>query len=34
MNEDIFTKIIKREIPAYVIYEDENTIAFLDKKSV
>jgi len=26
----IFTKIIKREIPANIIYEDEFTIAFLD----
>ena len=26
----IFCKIIKREIPAYVIHEDENNIAFLD----
>lgn len=26
----IFTKIIDREIPAYIIYEDEYTIAFLD----
>ncbi len=28
--ETIFTKIIKREIPASIIYEDENTIAILD----
>ena len=26
----IFTKIINREIPAYIIAEDENNIAFLD----
>ena len=26
----IFTKIIDREIPAYITYEDEYTIAFLD----
>jgi len=26
----IFTKIIKREIPAYIVAEDENHIAFLD----
>jgi histidine triad (HIT) family protein len=26
----IFTKIIQREIPATIIYEDENHIAFLD----
>ncbi len=29
---DIFR--INGEIPAYIIYEDENTIAFLDKKPV
>lgn len=26
----IFTKIIKREIPAYIVAEDEHHIAFLD----
>jgi histidine triad (HIT) family protein len=26
----IFTKIIKREIPAYIVAEDKNNIAFLD----
>ncbi len=26
----IFTKIIQREIPAYIVYEDEKFIAFLD----
>ena len=26
----IFTKIINREIPAYIIFEDANYIAFLD----
>ena len=26
----IFTKIIRREIPAYIIFEDKNNIAFLD----
>jgi histidine triad (HIT) family protein len=26
----IFTRIIKKEIPAYIIYENEKTIAFLD----
>lgn len=30
MVETIFTKIINREIPANIIYEDENTLAFLD----
>lgn len=29
-NDSIFTKIIKREIPAEIIYEDQNHIAFLD----
>lgn len=28
--ETIFTKIIKREIPAHVVYEDEIVLAFLD----
>ena len=30
MTETIFTKIINKEIPANIIYEDDNTIAFLD----
>ncbi len=30
MENSIFTKIIKGEIPCYKIYEDEKTIAFLD----
>lgn len=30
MADSIFTKIIKREIPAHVIYEAEIAIAFLD----
>lgn len=30
MNETIFTKIIKGEIPCHKIYEDELTFAFLD----
>ncbi len=28
--ENIFTKIINREIPAYIVYEDDLVIAFLD----
>lgn len=28
--ETIFTKIIKREIPAHIVYEDDLVIAFLD----
>ncbi|KTD96621.1 MULTISPECIES: histidine triad nucleotide-binding protein [unclassified Pseudoalteromonas] len=28
--ETLFTKIINREIPASIIYEDENTLAFED----
>ncbi len=31
MTDSIFTKIIKREIPAAIIYEDEHTIVFPDK---
>lgn len=30
MEESIFAKIIKGEIPCYKIYEDEKTLAFLD----
>ncbi|KND50040.1 MAG: Histidine triad (HIT) protein [Parcubacteria bacterium C7867-008] len=30
MEETIFMKIIKREIPAEIVYEDELTLAFLD----
>ena len=30
MEECVFCKIIKKELPAYVVYEDENAIAFLD----
>jgi histidine triad (HIT) family protein len=29
-NESIFTKIINRQIPAQIIYEDDDTIAFND----
>ncbi len=29
MEESIFTKIIKGEIPAHKLYEDEKTVAFL-----
>ncbi len=34
MEESIFTKIIKREIPAEIMYEDEDVIAFLDIKPI
>jgi len=30
MDDSLFTKIIKGEIPAHKIYEDEKTFAFLD----
>jgi histidine triad (HIT) family protein len=30
MDDSIFTKIIKGEIPSYKIYEDSRTLAFLD----
>lgn len=30
MQDSIFTKIIKGEIPSHKIYEDDNTFAFLD----
>lgn len=32
MEDSIFTKIIKGDIPAHKIYEDEQTLAFLDIK--
>jgi histidine triad (HIT) family protein len=30
MQDSIFTKIVKGEIPSYKIYEDDKTFAFLD----
>ncbi|MDX2776369.1 HIT domain-containing protein [Streptomyces caniscabiei] len=30
MEESIFTKIVKGEIPAHKVYEDEKVLAFLD----
>jgi histidine triad (HIT) family protein len=30
MQDSIFTKIIKGEIPAYKVYEDSDVVAFLD----
>lgn len=30
MEDSIFSKIIRREIPAHIVYEDDATIAFLD----
>lgn len=30
MTDCIFCKIVKKEIPAEVVYEDENSLAFLD----
>jgi histidine triad (HIT) family protein len=30
MEDTIFTKIIKGEVPSYKVYEDEDTYAFLD----
>lgn len=32
MNDCIFCKIVKKEIPADIVYEDDNTLAFLDVK--
>ncbi|MEK7076814.1 MAG: HIT family protein [Patescibacteria group bacterium] len=34
MEDTIFAKIIRREIPADIVYEDEYTIAFLDVKPI
>jgi histidine triad (HIT) family protein len=30
MEDSIFTKIVKKDIPAHIIYEDDQTLAFLD----
>lgn len=30
MEDTIFSKIIRREIPAEIVYEDDHTLAFLD----
>lgn len=30
MEETVFAKILRREIPADIVYEDEKTLAFLD----
>ncbi|MDB5244442.1 MAG: Diadenosine tetraphosphate (Ap4A) hydrolase related family hydrolase, Hit-like protein involved [Parcubacteria group bacterium] len=30
MEDTIFSKIIRREVPAQIVYEDEHTLAFLD----
>jgi histidine triad (HIT) family protein len=32
MNECIFCKIVRKEIPSYIFYEDEKCVAFLDIK--
>ncbi|SYV89626.1 HINT (histidine triad nucleotide-binding protein) family member, partial [Metamycoplasma alkalescens] len=34
MEKDIFQRIIDREIPATILYEDADVIAFLDIKPV
>ena len=34
MNDDVFCKIIRGEIPCYKLYEDENVLAFLDISQV
>lgn len=31
MEDTVFAKIIRREIPAHIVYEDEHTLAFLDR---
>ena len=31
MSESIFTKIVKREVPAEIIYEDDHCIAIMDR---
>src|SRR3989344_8175680 len=32
MEDSVFTKIIRRDIPANIVYEDGDTIAFLDAR--
>ncbi|MEG1986927.1 MAG: HIT family protein, partial [Bacilli bacterium] len=32
MNDCLFCKIIKKEIPSFILYEDEIVIVFLDIK--
>jgi len=34
MNECVFCKIVKKEIPSDIIYEDDEVLAFLDIKPV
>lgn len=34
MEDTIFMKIIRREVPADIVYEDDDTLAFLDIKPV
>ncbi len=34
MEDSIFTKIIKKEIPCHKVYEDEKTIAFLPLRPI
>jgi histidine triad (HIT) family protein len=34
MTDSVFTRIVKREIPAAIVYEDEHTIAFMDAGQV
>jgi histidine triad (HIT) family protein len=34
MNQCLFCKIVANEIPSYKVYEDENTLAFLDIQPV
>ncbi|MFH1178407.1 MAG: HIT family protein [bacterium] len=34
MKDTIFMKIVRREIPAEIVYEDDDTLAFLDVKPI
>ena len=34
LEDTIFSKIIRREVPAEIVYEDDDTLAFLDAKPV
>lgn len=34
MSDSVFTRIVRREIPAAIVYEDEHVIAFMDAGQV
>lgn len=34
MEDTVFSKIIRKELPAHIVYEDDDTLAFLDRAPV